>query len=84
MLYFVGLKYSSATIACALTNLLPAFTFILAVLFRLVANKLDLSFISTPGLPNGQKRKLLVFDYVLLFYFVWLDKRIWESRRGLV
>ncbi|KHN43359.1 Auxin-induced protein 5NG4 [Glycine soja] len=34
MLYFVGLKYSSATIACALTNLLPAFTFILAVLFR--------------------------------------------------
>ncbi|MED6197664.1 hypothetical protein PIB30_058746 [Stylosanthes scabra] len=34
ILYFVGLKYSTATIACALTNLLPAFTFILAVLCR--------------------------------------------------
>ncbi|KAL1293946.1 hypothetical protein HN51_054614 [Arachis hypogaea] len=34
ILYFVGLKYSTATIATALTNLLPAFTFILAVLCR--------------------------------------------------
>ncbi|CAK8544530.1 unnamed protein product [Lathyrus sativus] len=34
VLYFLGLKFSTATIACALTNLLPAFTFILAVLFR--------------------------------------------------
>ncbi|MED6114203.1 hypothetical protein PIB30_078114 [Stylosanthes scabra] len=33
VLFFVGLKYSSATIACALTNLLPAFTFVLAVIF---------------------------------------------------
>jgi hypothetical protein len=34
VLYFVGLKYASATVACALTNLLPAFTFVLAILFR--------------------------------------------------
>lgn len=34
ILFFVGLKYSTATIACALTNLLPAFTFVLAVIFR--------------------------------------------------
>ncbi|KAI4301677.1 hypothetical protein L6164_034930 [Bauhinia variegata] len=34
LLFFVGLKYSTATIACALINLLPAFTFILAVIFR--------------------------------------------------
>ncbi|BAT95148.1 hypothetical protein LR48_Vigan02g158900 [Vigna angularis] len=33
ILYFLGLKYSTATIACALNNLLPAFTFVLAVLF---------------------------------------------------
>ncbi|CAJ1977870.1 unnamed protein product [Sphenostylis stenocarpa] len=33
ILYFVGLKYSTATIACALSNLLPAFTFVLALLF---------------------------------------------------
>ncbi|XP_047342523.1 WAT1-related protein At1g09380-like [Impatiens glandulifera] len=34
-LYFVGLKNSTPTIACALSNLLPAFTFILAAIFRL-------------------------------------------------
>ncbi|KAG4907289.1 hypothetical protein AAZX31_20G084000 [Glycine max] len=34
ILYFLGLKYSTATIACALNNLLPAFTFVLAVLSR--------------------------------------------------
>jgi len=34
VLYFIGLKNSSPTIGCALTNTLPAFTFILAVLFR--------------------------------------------------
>ncbi|XP_057502050.1 WAT1-related protein At1g09380-like [Actinidia eriantha] len=34
-LYFVGLQNSTPTIACALSNLLPAFTFILAVPFRL-------------------------------------------------
>ncbi|KAM1038589.1 hypothetical protein ACFX13_033982 [Malus domestica] len=32
--YFLGLKSSTATIACALTNTLPAMTFILAVIFR--------------------------------------------------
>ncbi|KAA0035709.1 WAT1-related protein [Cucumis melo var. makuwa] len=32
--YYVGLKYSTPTIACALTNVLPAATFVLAVLFR--------------------------------------------------
>ncbi|KAK7813817.1 wat1-related protein [Quercus suber] len=34
VLYFIGLKNSSPTIGCALTNTLPAFAFILAVLFR--------------------------------------------------
>ncbi|XP_052205503.1 WAT1-related protein At1g09380 isoform X2 [Diospyros lotus] len=35
VLYFVGLRNSTATVACALSNLLPAFTFILAVPFGL-------------------------------------------------
>ncbi|KAH7867256.1 hypothetical protein Vadar_030979 [Vaccinium darrowii] len=35
VLYFVGLRNSTPTIACALSNLLPALTFILAVPFRL-------------------------------------------------
>ncbi|KAF9595109.1 hypothetical protein IFM89_037043 [Coptis chinensis] len=33
--YFVGLKHSTPTITCALNNLLPAFTFILAVPFKM-------------------------------------------------
>ncbi|KAK9673361.1 hypothetical protein RND81_12G162600 [Saponaria officinalis] len=35
ILYFVGLKKSTATIAAALTNMLPALTFVLALAFRL-------------------------------------------------
>ncbi|KAK1294024.1 WAT1-related protein [Acorus calamus] len=31
LLYFLGLKYSTPTIACALSNILPAITFVLAV-----------------------------------------------------
>nr|VDD59256.1 unnamed protein product [Brassica oleracea] len=34
VLYFIGLQNSSPTIACALTNLLPAVTFLLAAIFR--------------------------------------------------
>ncbi|GAB2246381.1 hypothetical protein Droror1_Dr00001874 [Drosera rotundifolia] len=35
VLYFTGLKNTTATIACAIGNTLPVFTFLLAVLFRL-------------------------------------------------
>ncbi|KAJ3676030.1 hypothetical protein LUZ60_003453 [Juncus effusus] len=35
ILYFLGLKYSSPTIACALSNMLPAITFVMAVPFRM-------------------------------------------------
>ncbi|KAI3770818.1 hypothetical protein L6452_01963 [Arctium lappa] len=38
--YFVGLKYSTPTIACALSNLLPALTFVLAVIFKQESAKL--------------------------------------------
>lgn len=34
VLYFVGLENSTPTIACALSNILPAVTFILATIFR--------------------------------------------------
>ncbi|CAA7026883.1 unnamed protein product [Microthlaspi erraticum] len=33
--YYVGLKYTSPTFSCAMSNMLPAMTFILAVLFRM-------------------------------------------------
>ncbi|KAK9070749.1 hypothetical protein SSX86_011151 [Deinandra increscens subsp. villosa] len=38
--YFVGLKNSTPTIACALSNLLPALTFVLAVIFKQESAKL--------------------------------------------
>ncbi|KAD5317850.1 hypothetical protein E3N88_17796 [Mikania micrantha] len=38
--YFVGLKNSTPTIACALSNLLPALTFVLAVMFKQESAKL--------------------------------------------
>ncbi|CAI9303161.1 unnamed protein product [Lactuca saligna] len=38
--YFVGLKNSTPTIACALSNLLPALTFVLAVIFKQENTKL--------------------------------------------
>ncbi|KAI3883294.1 hypothetical protein MKX03_003438 [Papaver bracteatum] len=34
-LYFVGLKYSTPTITCALNNLLPAITFLMAIPFKM-------------------------------------------------
>ncbi|KAI3834153.1 hypothetical protein MKW98_018203 [Papaver atlanticum] len=33
--YYVGLKYSTATIACALENLIPAITFLMAIPFKM-------------------------------------------------
>ncbi|CAH2073765.1 unnamed protein product [Thlaspi arvense] len=33
--YYVGLKYTSPTFSCAMSNMLPAMTFILAVIFRM-------------------------------------------------
>lgn len=32
--YYAGLKFTSPTFSCAMSNMLPAMTFILAVLFR--------------------------------------------------
>ncbi|CAM8957979.1 unnamed protein product [Rhodiola kirilowii] len=33
--YYAGLKYTSPTFACAITNMLPALTFVMAVIFRM-------------------------------------------------
>ncbi|GLT63360.1 hypothetical protein SLA2020_359310 [Shorea laevis] len=34
-LYYLGMKYTSATFASAIVNMLPAITFIMAIIFRL-------------------------------------------------
>ncbi|CAN6480584.1 unnamed protein product [Victoria cruziana] len=44
-LYYAGLSYASPTVASALTNIIPAFTFLLAVFLRIEA----ISFRSLPG-----------------------------------
>ncbi|KAM0954038.1 putative EamA domain-containing protein [Dioscorea sansibarensis] len=38
--YYAGLKYTSSSVACAISNMLPAMTFVMAVIFRM--EKLDL------------------------------------------
>ncbi|KAK3162219.1 hypothetical protein QOZ80_1BG0086960 [Eleusine coracana subsp. coracana] len=38
--YYVGLKYTGPTFACAMSNILPAMTFVMAVIFRM--EKVDL------------------------------------------
>ncbi|KAI8546040.1 hypothetical protein RHMOL_Rhmol07G0085000 [Rhododendron molle] len=38
--YYAGLKYTSPTFSCAMSNMLPAMTFIMAVIFRM--EKIDL------------------------------------------
>jgi len=32
--YYVGLKYTTPTFSCAMSNMLPAMTFVMAVIFR--------------------------------------------------
>ncbi|XP_057424686.1 WAT1-related protein At1g09380-like [Lotus japonicus] len=65
VLYFVGLKYTTATITCALTNLLPAFTIILAVLFR----QEYLSFKTKAGIAKVLGTLLSVGGALLLSFY---------------
>lgn len=34
--YYVGLKYTGPTFACAMSNILPAMTFVMAFIFRYI------------------------------------------------
>lgn len=34
--YYAGLKFTGPTFACAMSNILPAMTFVMAVIFRFV------------------------------------------------
>lgn len=48
MLYFVGLKSTSPTVACALTNTLPALTFVMAAALKMESVR--------PGTAAGQAK----------------------------
>ncbi|CAN6715242.1 unnamed protein product [Malus baccata var. baccata] len=63
--YFLGLKTSTATIACALQNTLPAMTFILAVIFRQESAKLK----SKAGLSKAMGTIVCVSGAMLLSFY---------------
>ncbi|XP_058077382.1 WAT1-related protein At1g09380 [Magnolia sinica] len=74
-LYFLGLKYSTPTITCALSNLLPAITFVMAVPFRM----------ETVGIKrlSGQAKVigtiLCVGGAMLMTFYKGKLVRVWES-----
>ncbi|BFG36759.1 hypothetical protein CerSpe_230300 [Prunus speciosa] len=63
--YFVGLKTSTPTIACALTNTIPAMTFILALIFRQESAKIK----SKPGLSKVMGTVVCVSGAMLLSFY---------------
>lgn len=56
---FTGISYSSPTLGSAMSNLIPAFTFILAIIFRFLSLSLSLS--------KLKKRKRKLNDISLYF-----------------
>jgi drug/metabolite transporter (DMT)-like permease len=50
--YYAGLKFTGPTFACAMSNILPAMTFVLAVIFRCAMHAMRFS--SDP--PTRTKR----------------------------
>lgn len=58
--YYAGLAYTSATVASALSNVIPSLTFVMAVLFRYILHPFltsALIYLSTILLP--------VFDFLV-------------------
>ncbi|XP_004302299.1 PREDICTED: WAT1-related protein At1g09380 [Fragaria vesca subsp. vesca] len=76
VLYFVGLNKSSATVACALTNTLPAMTFILAVLFRQESAKMK----SKAGLAKVMGTAVCVCGAMILSFYHGKNIGIGESK----
>jgi drug/metabolite transporter (DMT)-like permease len=46
--YYAGLKFTGPTFACAMSNILPAMTFVLAVIFRCAMHAMRMRFSSDP------------------------------------
>ncbi|XP_049364402.1 WAT1-related protein At3g28050-like [Solanum verrucosum] len=69
---YVGISYSSPTLATAMLNLIPAFTFILAITFRY----LSLGLICQMSPKGPTRRKLLVLSPNMMEVMNW---RSWSS-----
>lgn len=64
----VGVRYSSPTLGSAISNLSPAFTFMLAVIFRFI----------TGTLLSVELSSLIVFDFYFIFMeFIHFHRPIW-------
>ncbi|WVZ98367.1 hypothetical protein U9M48_043823 [Paspalum notatum var. saurae] len=79
-LYIAGMKLTSATFASATTNLLPAITFILALIFRFE----KLAITTFPGQAKVAGTLLGVGGAMLLTFYKGVDITPWHSRVNLI
>ncbi|KAK6159777.1 hypothetical protein DH2020_003158 [Rehmannia glutinosa] len=79
--YFVGLKNSTPTIACALSNINPAVTFIMAVPFGPI--KYSLKYAEKTGTKNSVNHVNLIFGPILLILSA-VSWAIWLIIQGIV
>ena len=75
MLYFVGLKSTTPTVACALTNTLPALTFVMAAALKMETVR--------PGTPAGQAKlagtAICVGGSMVIPFYKGPVLRLWDS-----
>ncbi|RCV23730.1 hypothetical protein SETIT_5G029000v2 [Setaria italica] len=75
VLYFVGLKSTTPTVACALSNTLPALTFVMAAALKMETVR--------PGTPAGQAKlvgtAVCVGGSMIIPFYKGPVLRLWES-----
>jgi drug/metabolite transporter (DMT)-like permease len=75
VLYFVGLKSTTPTVACALTNTLPALTFVMAAALKMETVR--------PGTPAGQAKlvgtAVCVGGSMIIPFYKGPVLRLWAS-----
>ncbi|XP_008785911.2 WAT1-related protein At1g25270-like [Phoenix dactylifera] len=79
-LYVSSMKLTSATFASAMTNLIPAITFILAVLFRLES----LGFHSISGQAKVLGTLVGIGGAMLLTFYKGVDINLWSTNLNLL
>ncbi|CAD6261629.1 unnamed protein product [Miscanthus lutarioriparius] len=79
-LYIAGMKFTSATFASATTNLLPAWTFVIALAFRY--ERLDIRAFSSQAKVTGTL--LGIGGAMLLTFYKGVDVTPWHSHLNLV
>lgn len=70
--YYLGLKYTGPTFACAMSNILPAMTFVMAVIFR---------YSSIHTTTVAQKNKIRTTTYQVCMYMVHARMHGYDNRK---